>query len=82
MGMDAKVQEFLDRLAEVLEVPSIGIDDDFRSVPMWSSLVGFSVMVMFDLEYGRGLAADELKGARTVRDLARYAGVLGGEDRA
>lgn len=82
MGMDAKVQEFLDRLAEVLEVPSIGIDDDFRSVPMWSSLVGFSVMVMFDLEYGRGLAADELKGARTVRDLVRYAGVLGGEDRA
>jgi len=73
--MNAELQTFLDRLAEVLEVPSVLPDDDFRSVPMWSSLVGFSVMVMFDLEYGIGLTAEELKAAHTVRDLARKAGV-------
>jgi len=73
--MNLEVQTFLDRLAEVLEVPSVSLDDDFRAVPMWSSLVGFSVMVMFDLEYGVGLTAEELKSARTVRDLARKAGI-------
>ena len=63
-------------MAETLEVPSVALDDEFRSVPMWSSLVGFSVMVMFDLEYGQELTAAELKSARTVRDLAKKAGVV------
>jgi len=73
--MSPELQTFLDKLAEVLEVPSVSPDDDFRSVPMWSSLVGFSVMVMFDLEYGVGLTAEELKAAHTVRDLAKKAGI-------
>ena len=76
--MDAELQSFLDRLAETLEVTSVALTDDFRTVPMWSSLVGFSVMVMFDLEYGKALTAEELKQARTVADLARKAGVLAG----
>lgn len=63
-------------MAETLEVPSVALDDEFRSVPMWSSLVGFSVMVMFDLEYGKELTAAELQSARTVRDLAKKAGVV------
>lgn len=75
--MNPEVQTFLDRLAEVLEVPSVALDDDFRAVPMWSSLVGFSTMVMIDLEYGREVTAANLKAARTVRDLARLAGVEG-----
>lgn len=67
MAMDA--QTFLDRLAETLEVPSIEMDDDFRAVPMWSSLVGFSIMVLFETEFGVILTVDELKAAKTVRDL-------------
>jgi len=73
--MSPELQTFLDRLAEVLEVPSVSVEDDFRTVPMWSSLVGFSVMLMFDLEYGVCLTAEELKAARIVRDLAKKAGV-------
>jgi len=73
--MVLELQRFLEKLAEVLEVPSVSPDDDFRSVPMWSSLVGFSVMLMFDLEYGVGLTAEELKSMRTVRDLAQKAGI-------
>ena len=74
--MNVELQSFLERLAEVLEVPAIGLADDFRAVPMWGSLVGFSVMVMFDLEYGVELTAEELKAAKTVADLARKAGVI------
>ena len=74
--MDAQLQTFLDRLAETLETPSVSLDDDIRATPMWSSLVGFAVMVMLDLEYGKTLTAEELKQAHTVRDLARKAGVV------
>ena len=74
--MDPELQKFLERLAETLEVPSVGLDDDFRSVPMWSSLVGFSVMVMIDLDYNREIKAADLQAARTVRDIARLAGVI------
>ena len=75
--MSERLENFLERLAEVLEVPSVALEDDFRTVPMWSSLVGFSVMLMFDLEYGLELTAWELKSAKTVADLAKKAGVLG-----
>ena len=75
--MDLSLQTFLEHIAEVLEVPSVTLDDEFRAVPMWSSLVGFSTMVMIDLEYGRQVTAADLKAARTIRDLARLAGVEG-----
>lgn len=71
------IQSFLVRLAEVLEVPSISLEDDFRTVPLWSSLTGFSVLVMLETEYGRLLTAEELRDARTVCDLARKIGVCG-----
>ena len=74
--METELQKFLERIAEVLEVPSVALDDDFRAVPMWSSLVGFSTMVI-DLEYGRAVTAADLKSAKTVRDLAKLAGVDG-----
>lgn len=73
--METEVQTFLERLAETLEVPSVSLDDDFRSVPMWSSLVGFAVMVMFELEYEKPLSVSDLKQAATVRDLAKLAGI-------
>ena len=73
--METEVQTFLERLAETLEVPSVSLDDDFRSVPMWSSLVGFAVMVMFELEYEKPLSVTDLKQAATVRDLAKLAGI-------
>lgn len=75
-GMESGLQSFLDRLAEVLEVPSVTPETDFRTVPMWSSMTGFAVMVMMDLDYGKGVTAADLKSARTVGDLAKLAGVV------
>lgn len=75
--MDLQTQTFLDRVAEVLEVPSIGLEDDFRAAPLWGSLAGFSLMVMVENEYGRALTAADVQAARTVGDLARKVGVIG-----
>ncbi|MGN0855441.1 MAG: acyl carrier protein [Kiritimatiellia bacterium] len=69
------MQDFLDQVAEVLEVPSVALADDFRTVPYWSSLTGFALIVMMAQRYGRTVSADELRAARTVADLARLAGV-------
>lgn len=69
------MKEFLERVAEVLEVPEIGADDDFRSVPMWGSLLGFGLMVMIGQRYGRRVSAADMAASRTVADLAALAGV-------
>lgn len=75
--MDSQVQTFLDRVAEVLEVPSVALEDDFRTAPLWSSLSGFALMVMVENEYGCSLTAGELQTLRTVGELARKVGVIG-----
>lgn len=69
------MQDFLDQVAEVLEVPSVSAADDFRAVPYWSSLTGFALMVMISQRYGRQISADDLRAARNVSDLAKLAGV-------
>ena len=76
MEMDSELQKFLERLAETLEVPVLAPEDDFRATPLWSSLAGFSVLVMIETEYGRALTAADLQSAHTVMDLARKAGVV------
>ena len=68
-------QEFLEQVAEVLEVPSVSPDDKFRDVPMWSSLLGFGLLVMIEQRFGKRLGAADLQAAQTVADLAKLAGV-------
>lgn len=70
------MNEFLERMAEVLEVESIAPDEEFRAVPMWSSLAGFAMIVMCEQRYGRRLTVDEFMRCRTVADVARAAGVV------
>ena len=75
MNGAGRVQEFLDQVAEVLEVPSVGPEDDFRQVPLWSSLAAFGILTMLEQRYGLQLGLADLQAARTVRDLAKRAGV-------
>ena len=37
------MQAFLEQVAEVLEVPEVKPEDDFRATPMWGSLTGFAL---------------------------------------
>ncbi len=68
-------QEFLDRVAGVLEVPSVTPDCDFRAGPLWDSLTAFALRVMIGQKYGRTLSAADLESCRTVADLMKAAGV-------
>ena len=40
--------QFLEKIAEVLEVPTVTPDFAFRSAPGWSSLMGFALIVLLD----------------------------------
>ena len=50
--------QFLEKIAEVLEVPSVTPEYAFRSAPGWSSLMGFALIVLLvgpGLELAHGL---------------------------
>lgn len=74
-GFTDMKEEFLERVAEVLEVPQIGWTDDFRSVPMWNSLTAFALVVTLTQRYGKSLAPADLLPLQTVGDLAALVGI-------
>lgn len=68
-------QEFLERVAGILEVPSVALETDFRAGPLWDSLTAFALRVMIHQRFGRELSAADLEKCRTVADLMAAAGV-------
>ena len=75
------MKEFLDKVAAVLEVPSVTPDTDFRAVEGWCSLMAFGLMVMLEQNYGKTLSVDDFQALRTVAALAVGAGVCCGGTR-
>ena len=73
--MTKDAQEFLDRAAGVLEVPSVAPDTDFRTGPLWDSLTAFALRVMIQQRFGKALSAADLEKCKTVADLMAAAGV-------
>jgi len=69
------VKEFLEKVADVLDLPGTEPDFEFRTAESWSSLAGFSLAVMIEQDYGKALTPEEFRAARTVADLAAAAGV-------
>ena len=67
--------QFLEKIAEVLEVPSVTPDFAFRLAPGWSSLMGFALIVLLDQQYHVTLSVEDFMKIETIADLARAAGV-------
>lgn len=70
-----KAQEFLERTAGILEVPSVTPDTDFRAGPLWDSLTAFALRVMIDQRCGKRLSGADVEACKTVSDLMKAAGV-------
>ena len=69
------MNEFLDRVANILETPSISPDLEFRTVRGWGSMMGFALFIMLEDEYGAKLTPEGFRELKTVADLMRAAGV-------
>ncbi len=70
-----EAQEFLERTARILEVPSVTPDTDFRAGPLWDSLTAFALRVMIDQRCGKRLSGVDIEACKTVSDLMKAAGV-------
>ncbi len=69
------MDEFLSKVAEILEIPSATPDLDFRTVEDWDSMKGFMLLVLLENDYERPMTVDTFLETKTVGDLARAAGL-------
>ncbi len=69
------MEEFLAKVAEILEIPSVTPDLDFRTVEDWDSMKGFMLLVMLENDYGRSMTVETFLQTNTVGELARAAGL-------
>ena len=68
MELKEFVQNFANQFDETdaeLFTPST----NFRDLDEWSSLIGLSIILMVDEEYGITIGADDMKKAQTIEEL-------------
>lgn len=68
------MEQFLELVAEALEVEreEISMETDFREdIEDFSSLMGFSLIVMMEDEYGVQVTVEEFLNSHTIEDLYR-----------
>ena len=65
------MQQFLELVAEIFEIEpeEITMDTLFRDLEDFSSMVGFSLIIMMEDEYGAKVSVDEFIECNTVGDL-------------
>ena len=71
------MKEFLDKVADCLELADVGMDYDFRSGDEWSSIQGLSLIMMMESDYHRKMSVEEFRSLKTVADLASACGING-----
>ena len=63
------MNEFLTKIAAILEVDKVGATDELKAFPQWDSLSVLSVIAMLDASYGVNLRAADLGPIKSVGDL-------------
>jgi acyl carrier protein len=65
------MNEFLKKVAQILEVGQVAEGDDLKAFPQWDSLAVLSVIAMLDADYSVNLKASEIGEAKSAGDLWR-----------
>jgi len=63
------MEEFLKKIAEILEENEVKETDELKSYTQWDSLSVLSVIAMLDAGYGVNLRAAEFENINTAGDL-------------
>ena len=69
------MKEFLEKVAEILEIDTVTPDFKFREAPDWDSMKGFSLIVLLEGDYGKPMDVETFLKCETVESLAKFAGV-------
>lgn len=56
------------------EAVEVTPETELRSLPEWDSLAALGVIVMFDVEFGKTIVGDDIKGCVTINDLYKLLG--------
>ncbi len=67
-----ELQEFVNHFAEQFDDTDISMftpETSFRDLDEWSSIIGLSIILMVDEEYGITLKAADIQTATTIGDL-------------
>ena len=67
-----ELKEFIQHFAEQLDetnVNELTAETKFRDLEGWSSIIGLSIILMVDEEYGITIGADDMKQAETIGEL-------------
>lgn len=68
MELKEFVQNFANQFDET-DVEMFAPETKFRDLDEWSSIIGLSIILMVDEEYGITIGADEMKQAQTIEEL-------------
>lgn len=60
------MNEFLEKIAKVLEVDKVSENDDLKTFPQWDSLTVLSVIAMLDADYAVNLRAADIQEAASA----------------
>jgi len=63
------MNEFLQKIAGILEVDVVNETDNLKAFPQWDSLAVLSVIAMLDANYGVNLRAADFQEVGTAADL-------------
>ena len=70
-----ELDEFVERFVEAVDFPEpvpIEADTVILDLQYWDSLSQLGVIVLFDLEFGKTITADDIASCITVRDLHTF----------
>ena len=65
------MNEFLTKIANILEVDDVKEADELKAFPQWDSLSVLSVIAMLDASYGVNLRAADFGTIKNIGDLWR-----------
>ena len=71
------IEQFIENFlvaVDFQEPVAVTPDTELRSLPEWDSLAALGVIVMFDVDYGKTIADDDLKNCTTLTDLYQLLG--------
>jgi acyl carrier protein len=65
-------EELLNKIAEILDVDHVNMNDSLKDFEEWDSLTGLSIIAMSYTDYNKKLTNEILNDLQTVEDLANF----------
>jgi len=65
------MEQFLEQMAEILEVESVNPSDELESFDAWDSLTQLSIIALASENYDVTISALELKSAKTIEGVKK-----------